>query len=355
MQSPVMRQLTRTVSVRSLSTSARFGRSTVPAATRPPNLKGPLAQFQKPAGTVAATCTFHPAPAPVWPVSRLPPTRQASFALFYPLSVALNAWKDGVMKEFCSSAACSQGLTQAHLAAGAGAASPWQQVLFHRLRYEFALLTDRRDHTRQTEIGLEMPQSAYWFIGRIEPEYTSVVTLSELGASSPSGRGRVSPFDTGGLWHDKMKTVNDPLSPEQKRALYNENLFAVGTFDPSMSGWLNSAFSGIPADYCRDVRPTHHYVELVVLDDDSEARDWSWELSIDINAGVEEFPMLRTLYMNEYLLDTYKRWVNTNPTISGDDALDHLSLLNDIAIPTPQPYTDARLACEEFWLAAAAS
>lgn len=107
--------------------------------------------------------------------------------------------------------------------------------------------------TIQAEAGLGIPASKYWYVGRSEKKFGHGVFWCEASTSwTPDERG-VCPFDTGGLWHDRIRTTA-PLSDDSKKSLFE-------THDRNLVGWdvairtiLKSQYISF-ADYVRGQPP----------------------------------------------------------------------------------------------------
>jgi hypothetical protein len=249
------------------------------------------------------------------------------------------------MTGFCARVACSQGLVQYDLRTVGPTASPWQHVLFLRLRYAYEQLLIRRPETSEAEVGLGIPPSAYWYIGRVEPGYANIVILSRLNPHTARTQALVSSFDSGGLWHNKMKTTLDPLSDSDKRQFFSSNAMTPETFENPMTTWLKTAFNGVLRHYCRNVTPASHYLAEVIIDAPSNPQDWAWELAIENEAPADAFPRLISLYMSRADYHNYQWWVEAAAGLDRDELVDHIDYVRSVISETTTPYNDATSVC----------
>jgi len=234
----------------------------------------------------------------------------------------------------------SQGLTEWDVTTPDGARVPmeWQEVMFRRLQLEFNLLTTPRPVTEQAEDGLRMRRSAYWYLGRLHPDYCEMVVMSTV---TEDPNGVVCPMDTGGIWHDKIETVYSPLSEEQKRKLFSENAIASDEYRQPMTEWLELTYPGGVDGYCTGVRPTAHKVPTVVFTVDTEPQAWTWELSVARGAAQGAFPQPLRIHMTPNHQTQYVQWVGRFLGASRAVVAAHLRFFRQHVSVTGNPFDDA--------------
>lgn len=232
----------------------------------------------------------------------------------------------------------TQGLRDTDVLRASGTHMDWQRVLFHRLRLEHRKL-GRGPTTAAAEDGLQIDPSAYWYIGRLEPDYAYIVTLS-IDALEPGAQGVVCPFDTGGLWHDKL-TLVAPLTPTQKRQFLADNSYSMDNYHAAMQSWLESAFevNEHVASYSRGAKPSAHSIPDIVIDDDT--RSWTWEVRVAVKAATDSLPPATSLHMTEQQYDQYETWLTRLREISTFEVYDHLEFVESIVSVSANPYEDA--------------
>lgn len=229
----------------------------------------------------------------------------------------------------------TQGLKQDDMTRAAS--HDWKQVLFRRLRSEYDQIT-RGSKTAEAETGLGMAPSAYWYVSRLEPDFAYVATLS-VGAGGPHGPGMTCPFDTGGLWHDKL-TLVAPLTEDEKRQLLVDHGYEVDAFHPTMEDWLNAAYPPKPVDhYSGGTKPRHLIVPEIEVG--GSARSWTWELSLNVSASGVTFPPATSLHITQERYDQYESWVASQKGLSTSEVNDHLDFVDDIKSITDDVYKDA--------------
>lgn len=230
----------------------------------------------------------------------------------------------------------SQGLREEDVLRVSGKGHAWQRVVFHRLRLEHHRL-GRGPSTERAEDGLEMEPSAYWYVARLEPDYSFVATLS-ADALDAGGPGLACAFDTGGLWSDKL-TLLSPLTDEQKRQFLRENAYSMDSYHPAMKTWLNAAYEPPPVvHYSRGVKPSVHTIAEIVIADDT--RSWTWEVSVAV-ARSSGFPPPTSLHMTRHQYDQYESWVTRLREVSSSEVYDHLAFVERIISISANPYEDA--------------
>jgi hypothetical protein len=235
---------------------------------------------------------------------------------------------------------CAQGLREfdvppADLLAGV---MPWPHVLYLRLNREFGRLTFRRDVTQEAEVGLGIDPASYWYVGRVEPDYSPVATLSMATPAGRTGVSRVCPFDTGGLWHGKIKTVSN-LSEVQRRELFERNIHRVEQYHKPMMAWLGGAYPTGKEAYCRDGTPANHTVPEIVIE--PNPRSWTWEMSVTSTADTELFPTPLAVYMKPTSWSVYQDWLMNTAVISAAEMAVHLDAVNELLRIRPDPYEAA--------------
>ena len=115
---------------------------------------------------------------------------------------------------------------------------PWERVLYERLVGRH----DRIQNSSKTvaaEIGLDIGNCAYFYIGRCDPDFGDQV----VGYRRPiSSTVRVAPFDTGGLWHGYINT-QPALVPSEKQKLVDDNSHKLGDFEWAFQAWGSAAYA----------------------------------------------------------------------------------------------------------------
>jgi hypothetical protein len=239
-----------------------------------------------------------------------------------------------------ASEVCAQGLKQfdvppADVLAGV---MPWPQVLYLRLKREFGLLTFRRAVTEEAEIGLRIDPASYWYVGRVEPDYSPIATLSTAPPAGRAGVSRVCPFDSGGLWHGKIKTGSN-RSEVQRRELFQQSIHEVEQYHDPMMAWLDAAYPMGKDAYSRDGVPTYHTVPEIVIE--ANPRSWTWEMSVTSTADAGLFPTPVAVYITPSSLSFYRDWLMNTPSISTGEMAAHLDLFKDLLRVSAEPYQEA--------------
>lgn len=106
----------------------------------------------------------------------------------------------------------------------------------------------RHGKTVDAEKNLGIPRCLYFFVGRCCPGRVGSAVLSVEFFAVRKQRGAVSPFDTGGLYHDHLRLPWDVFPPGTKQAYLKEHSADLSQFQQYFTDYL-SAFFELPGSY----------------------------------------------------------------------------------------------------------
>ncbi|MFC1724265.1 hypothetical protein ACFL4T_01470 [candidate division KSB1 bacterium] len=139
----------------------------------------------------------------------------------------------------------------------------------------------RRPRTEEAEIGLSIPPSWYSYIGRAAERYGNGIFFFKVETDKwDSDQRGVCPFDTGGLWHGKIKLSIQLDSRDEKVDFFNLYDKLLKNWDNHFREYINLNYNtynnyvnGFPPDINNGV------VEIDEENNDSIA--WTWEGRIE--------------------------------------------------------------------------
>ncbi len=136
-------------------------------------------------------------------------------------------------------------------------------------------IAKRNPKTIETEDSLEISSSIYFYAGRSYPAAVGTIAYA-IALSDWDGvrlNALVSPFDTGGLHHDKLK-LNWRDYSNNKRTYLNEHTSSLTDFADYFARFLTAFFCGVPDYWQMPTRP----IDGASLTSGDDWRNWTFEL-----------------------------------------------------------------------------
>lgn len=203
--------------------------------------------------------------------------------------------------------------------------SDWRQLLFNRLDgHESRIRQGRR--TEEAEHGLNINPSSYYFVDRCEPAYGD----RALAFDHPDitfDSARVVPFDTGGLWHDRIETNPPGMTPSQKLEIVERCTFRSNDYLEAFIAWGRATFPS-HAHYCRGSAPSESFCAIIALSlKKLDARSWTWEGRIPKERNLDGTLHPIRLFLARKDFEPYTRWVTDTATVPNSAKLRHQGLL----------------------------
>lgn len=141
--------------------------------------------------------------------------------------------------------------------------------------------------TRDSEAGLGLGDSLYFFVGHACPDFGHVVLVYDPDWSV-ARPGTATPFDTGGLWAGHI--VADGVSDETSRRDYCDgHKVSLCAWQDAFSDYLSEYFDSARA-YVLGERAVKDDSSHRLLHPDNERRGWTWELQVE-----DDHPALQDL------------------------------------------------------------
>lgn len=201
----------------------------------------------------------------------------------------------------------------------------WRQLLFNRLDGRESRIRQGR-RTEEAEHGLNLESSSYYFIDRCEPAYGDrAVAFDHPLVSLDSAC--VTPFDTGGLWHDRIETQPPRMTAAQKTDIVERFTFSSEDYLQAFIAWGKSAFSN-HGQYCHGSAPSHAFCPEIRLSlDNMDARSWTWEGRVPKDQRYDGTLSPIRLFLAKKDFELYARWVTDTTAVPNSVKLRHQGLL----------------------------
>lgn len=206
-----------------------------------------------------------------------------------------------------------------------GEASDWQQIVYRRISSCHAQIRSYH-RTLAAEKGLNFHPSAYFYIGRCDPSFSEHVLIFSRPTSQES---QVTPFDTGGFWHDHVCT-HPPTPPLDKPAFVESHSFGVEDYYQQFCRWGREAFPNASDYIWGTTSPQTLYALQINLDNNNpDSRCWTWEGRVSKATCYGRLATIK-LFLQDIRYRQYTTWVRNNPSILAEDAIAHLRLVSEI-------------------------
>jgi hypothetical protein len=202
----------------------------------------------------------------------------------------------------------------------------WRQVLFARLTSRHSTLPTG-PMTAVAEDGLGLGRHCYFYVGRCEPEIGNQAVVFRRPKMQEA---RVTPFDTGGIWHRHI--VTDPPSPQAHLGdLVARHSFDCDRYRQPMRDWVGKAFNS-ELDYTSGIAPTHPFAPEIKVDASSGARHWTWEARVPLSDadGAVLRPLVAVLDDDQYR--DFTAWVRRSTQYSRETRQTVLRVIRAIRI-----------------------
>jgi len=183
----------------------------------------------------------------------------------------------------------------------------WQDALCHRLTFRALSPTAQ---TLDAEVGFGFTRSSYWYVFSFNRNF-SRCSVSWLLTSAPETSVEevsISPFDTGGLWHERI-TAEPPFKNRGDiQEYFVETRTTVLDWIVRFNEWLKSYND--PHDYilgeppAKEVPNSRIVFDLMVND----PRAWTWEGRVT-SANVQQHCEPQHIFWNYEDSDDFHLWL----------------------------------------------
>lgn len=173
----------------------------------------------------------------------------------------------------------------------------------------------RAPSSAATETDLAYPPSIYWYLGRADDLYGSVVFLCEARTETAGeSDGGVCPFDSGGMWTGRI-ALNPPAPAKS-----TERREILSRYTMSLSGWkalfgqhLTRAYAS-PLGYVRGHPPTNppSGFPVICANPPNHPVAWTWEGRV-VYEHADKRVHARHAYMAADRRHALRSWLLTQP------------------------------------------
>lgn len=142
----------------------------------------------------------------------------------------------------------------------------------------------RSAKTVAAELGLGIPPSIYFFLGRCCPGRVGVIAIAVPYDDFVGCNGMVSPFDTGGLFHDHLRLPWRNYPPADKSAYLIAHSIDLGGYPAYLAPFLTAFFSRAGSYWNHPDMATA--IDGIPFTAPNEWQNWTFEARIDDRATV---------------------------------------------------------------------
>ncbi len=180
--------------------------------------------------------------------------------------------------------------------------------------------------TEEAEKGLGIEPSFYWFVGSSKHYYGNGVFLCNVMNEGWNNEDRgISPFDSGGVWHKKTRTVPPSLfnNESDRKRFFDRHNHSLNGWIGTFSGYIQSNYGTFDAYVCGRLPDKGDGIpeivgayRLVGVDKITEADSLAWTWEGCAKKGWNDDQITWTLFLcYEEQLRTYKDWLVKNRTL----------------------------------------
>jgi len=159
----------------------------------------------------------------------------------------------------------------------------WRYVLASLLLGDFSVI-EKGNKTIESERGLGLPSCWYWYIGNANEAFGHVISFWQATTSEwAEDEKGLSPFDSGGLWHNHIAT-SPPLDDNVKKITFFKK------HDQHLRSWHEKIHSYIVrnydshSDYIDSHNAPKHGTQGIINAPPNDGQAWTWEAHVDINS-----------------------------------------------------------------------
>ena len=241
-----------------------------------------------------------------------------------------------------------RGLRQSRVHGGGG----WRELVTSAIRGEWpAPKASKR--TQEAERGLGIGGKPYYFyVLRAEENFGLVVlVLSEdEKAGWPSDARGATPFDSGGLWWEKIAT-RPALDDAGRRAFFRDHDVPLVDWRSAFERYVRDHY-GTVADYLVGSAPgpgsERRDPEVTIIrGSPNDKQAWTWEVRVPHDLVADRLE-LRAAYMTEARRDNYLDWLWRSPLTDDESGRVHRWIEAHVIVPKQD---ESVVQAVEDWLA----
>lgn len=155
----------------------------------------------------------------------------------------------------------------------------WRKSLTYILAKSWSLRAPSQG-TRQAETGLGIDGTPhYFYVMRTEQAFGGAVFLFRENdiVEWPAGVNGATPFDSGGLWHNKIAMHSSPAST-RKRQIFEKHQEPLSSWAKAFGNYIARNYAHI-SDYIEG-EPPQTPSHPIILGQPNSSRAWTWEVRV---------------------------------------------------------------------------
>ena len=156
----------------------------------------------------------------------------------------------------------------------------------------------------------------YLFAMRSERAFGFVVFALRLNAQSDPEVTGATPFDSGGLWRDKVQAAQR-LTDAEKRAVFQDNGVPLARFPDVFKRYIAVNYSAV-SDYIEGTPPLRG-TPPITPNHPNSSRAWTWEVRIP-KAVATTWAELLCGFITPEAMSDYSDWLSYDSAIEDADA-----------------------------------
>lgn len=222
---------------------------------------------------------------------------------------------------------------------------PWMEVLFYRFNAQFSMIP-AGDKTQASEAALGLAANVYYYVGFCHPQFGDLIVAHAGAGAAEVEETAVTPFDTGGLVHDWVRT-RTPLTMPEKSELVRESTFDRAQYWLELEAWMNDSFTAVDKYICGR-RPTAPRVAMIdMTDEETDPRSWVWEGRVPAK-DYEDFPLEAVrVFAPARKRREFLDWVRGTRVIPREDMAAYIQWTNGLFVATDVPVQEMQQFIEE--------
>ena len=180
----------------------------------------------------------------------------------------------------------------------------------------------RSPDTKEAESNLQIDGLPYYFyVMRTELIFGSVVFLFRdvFDPALPDNVYGTTPFDSGGLWHNHIRT-NPEIPPPERIALFHKTQTSLSRWRTSFRDYIESNYGRI-AQYIEGAAPQSGTYPIVADIPTNESRAWTWEARIPFELPSHSLELIRGFFPQQDRIRYFGWLQEQRPS-------DHTSIVN---------------------------
>ena len=204
--------------------------------------------------------------------------------------------------------------------------------------------------TQSAERGLGISGKPYYFYAlRTDWRFGFVVFLFSDGGDWPPDARGATPFDSGGMWLEKIAT-DPPIDRDGRRELFKNHDVPLVDWRSEFETYIGTRYDTV-ADYVRGSAPAsthpHDSEHAIVMDKPNKPPAWTWEVRVPHQLAPHHLE-LQAVCLSEENRNRYLGWLWDHSPLPTSERRKVAGWLQNYAIPPSPGLSEVDRAAE--WL-----